>query len=118
MGHGHGGHKGNGDGTVTDGSGNEAQFSIFANDDQIGKVAVVDPTMGLVFQSAFIGSAVFDGTTATIEGTGFIGDAFGQFRIVMQDLANPGVGQDTFSIELSTGVTISGTITSGEIAIS
>ena len=118
VGHGHGGHKGNGDGTVTDGSGNEAQFSIFANDDQIGKVAVVDPTMGLVFQSAFIGSAVFDGTTATIEGTGFIGDAFGQFRIVMQDLANPGVGKDTFSIELSTGVTISGTITSGEIAIS
>jgi len=28
------------------------------------------------------------------------------------------VGKDTFSIELSTGVKISGTITSGEIAIS
>src|SRR5206468_652809 len=83
----------------------------FANDDQIGKVAFVDPTMGLVFQSAFIGSAVFDGTTATIEGTGFIAGAFGQFRIVLQDLANPGVGKDTFSIELSTGVKISGAIT-------
>src|SRR5439155_681885 len=118
VGHGHGGHKGDGHGTVTDDSGNEARFSIFANDDQIGKVAFVDPTMGLVFQSAFIGSAVFDGTTATIEGTGFIAGAFGQFRIVLQDLANPGLGKDTFSIELSTGVKISGTITSGEIAIS
>src|SRR5439155_296720 len=64
------------------------------------------------------GNFVIDGTTATIEGTGFIGGAFGQFRIVLQDLANPGVGKDTFSIELSTGVKISGTITSGEIAIS
>src|SRR5947208_2621078 len=118
VGHGHGGHKGDGHGTVTDDSGNEARFSIFANDGQVGKVAFVDPTMGLVFQSAFIGSAVFDGTTATIEGTGFIAGAFGQFRIVLRDLANPGVGKDTFSIELSTGVKISGTITSGEIAIS
>ena len=36
----------------------------------------------------------------------------------MQDVANPGVGKDTFAIQLSTGLTVSGTITEGEIEIS
>jgi len=117
KGSGGGGHHGTGHGSETDASGADAQFSIVANDDQIGKVSFVDPSMGIAFESAYLRSAVFDGTTATIEGTGFVSGVFAEFRIVMVDVANPGVGKDTFAIELSTGVTVSGTITDGEITV-
>jgi hypothetical protein len=102
---------------VKDPSGADAEFSVVGNDDQIGKASFVDPAMGIVFESAYLRSAVFDGSSATIEGTGFVAGVFGEFRIVMVDVANPGVGKDTFRIELSTGVTVSGTITDGEIEV-
>src|SRR6266566_1416546 len=118
KGSGGGGHNGTGDGSEKDSSGGDAHFSIVANDDQIGKVSFVDPSMGIAFESAYLQSVVFDGSTATIEGTGFVAGGLAGFRIVMQDMANPGVGKDTFAIQLSTGLTVSGTITEGEIEIS
>ncbi|TLZ65450.1 MAG: hypothetical protein E6K12_09865 [Methanobacteriota archaeon] len=117
KGSGGGGHHGTGHGSEKDPSGADAEFSIFANDDQIGKVSFVDPSMGIAFESAYLTSAIFDGSTATIEGTGFVAGVFAEFRIVMQDVANPGVGKDTFAIELSTGLRVSGTITDGEIEV-
>jgi len=118
KGSGGGGHHGTGHGSEKDSSGGDAHFSIVANDDQIGKVSFVDPSMGVAFESAYLQSVVFDGSTATIEGTGFVAGGFAGFRIVMQDVASPGVGKDTFAIQLSTGLTVSGTITEGEIEIS
>ena len=118
KGSGGGGHHGTGHGSEKDSSGGDAHFSILANDDQIGKVSFVDASMGIAFESAYLQSVVFDGSTATIEGTGFVAGGFAGFRIVMQDVANPGVGKDTFAIQLSTGLTVSGTITEGEIEIS
>ena len=118
KGSGGGGHHGTGHGSEKDSSGGDAHFSIVANDDQIGKVSFVDPSMGIAFESAYLQSVVFDGSTATIEGTGFVAGGFAGFRIVMQDVANPGVGKDTFAIQLSTGLTVSGTITEGDIEIS
>src|SRR5438876_313393 len=118
KGSGGGGHHGTGHGSEKDSSGGDAHFSIVANDDQIGKVSFVDPSMGIAFESAYLQSVVFDGSTATIEGTGFVAGGFAGFRIVMQDVANPGVGKDTFAIQLSTGLTVSGIITDGEIEIS
>jgi hypothetical protein len=117
RGSGGGGHHGTGHGSVKDSSGVDAEFSVVGNDDQIGKASFVDPAMGIVFESAYLRSAVFDGSSATIEGTGFVAGVFGEFRIVMVDVANPGAGKDTFRIELSTGVTVSGTITDGEIEV-
>ena len=102
---------------MKDSLGDGAQFSVSANDDQIGKVAFIDRSMGIAFESAYLRSVVFDGSTATIEGTGFIAGVFTEFRIVMQAVAYRGVGKDTFSIDLSTGLRVSGTITAGEIEV-
>jgi len=118
VGHGSGGHKAKGHGSVDDALGNDAHFSIFANDDQIGKIAFVDSALGIAFESAFLRSVAFDGSSAMIEGTGFVSGVFAGFRAVVQDLANPGAGRDTFAIQLTNGVSISGTITEGEIELS
>src|SRR5205823_13480406 len=105
---------GTGPGSENDSSGGDAHFSILANDDQVGRVSFVDASMGIAFESAYRQSVVFGGSTATIEGSGFVAGGFAGFRIVMQGVANPGVGKDTFAIQLSTGLTVSGTITEGK----
>src|SRR5437879_11722094 len=71
--------------------------------------------MGIAFESSYLQSVVFDGSTATIEGTGFVAGGFAGLRIVMQDVGNTGVGKDTVAIQLSTGLTVSGTITERDI---
>ena len=58
-----------------------------------------------------------EGTKATIRGTGFSNGAFTTFVVVVQDLAEPGTGSDTFSISLGSGYARSGVLLEGNIQV-
>ncbi len=82
-----------------------------------GKAAYQDHAIGLDFRTTLITSATFNGNTVTITGTGTANGAATTFSITVQDNAEPGVGQDTFSIQLGTGYSNSGVLQGGNIQI-
>ena len=82
-----------------------------------GKAAYKDSTSGVDFRTNLITSANFKGNTATITGTGTTNGFATTFTIAVQDKAEPGAGQDTFSIQLGTGYSKSGTLQSGNVQI-
>ena len=82
-----------------------------------GKAAYKDSTSGVDFRTNLITSANFKGNTATITGTGTTNGFATTFTIAVQDKAEPGAGQDTFSIQLGTGYSKSGTLQGGNIQI-
>jgi hypothetical protein len=102
---------------ATDSSGGEGRFNLNVHTDNRGKVAYVDDASGLAFHSAFISSVNVEGTKATIKGTGFVDGTFTNFVVVVEDLGEPGVGSDTFSISLGTGYARSGVLIRGNIQI-
>jgi len=111
-------HKVTGAGTIaTDASGNTGGFDLVADTGNGGKVAYADHGSGLTFASAFISSVTVEGTKATIRGTGFSNGAFTTFVVVVQDLAEPGTGSDTFSISLGSGYARSGVLLEGNIQV-
>jgi len=82
-----------------------------------GKAAYMDQATGLNFRTLLITSANFNGNTATITGTGAANGSETGFTISVQDNADPGAGHDTFSIQLETGYSKSGTLQGGNIQI-
>jgi len=101
----------------TDSSGGEGRFNLNVHTDLTGKVDYVDRPSGPAFASAQISSVSVEGTKATIKGTGFADGTFTNFVVVVEDLAEPGAGSDTFSISLGTGYTRSGVLLRGNIQI-
>jgi hypothetical protein len=63
-----------------------------------------------------ITSANFKGSTVTIQGTGTANGTTTSFQITVQDVGDPGSGQDTFSIQI-TGYSKSGVVQGGAIEI-
>ena len=107
-----------GGGSIATDSGGEGRFTVLADSRLHGKIAYVDKSSPAVFRSAHLSSVVFDGTKVTIMGTGFVNGMFTQFRVVVEDLSEPGVGGDTFSIELmATGYHQSGKLIRGNIQV-
>ncbi len=82
-----------------------------------GKAAYTDPAAGLTFATNLVTTANFNGNTATITGTGTASGVATSFSITVQDNGEPGVGQDTYSIQLSTGYSRSGVLQGGNIQI-
>jgi hypothetical protein len=99
---------------------NHGSFSIEVTVDQsgriIGKAAYQDHSTGLDFRTALITSALFSSTTVTIQGTGTANGTTTSFQITVQDVGDPGSGQDTFSIQI-TGYSKSGVVQGGAIEI-
>ena len=82
-----------------------------------GKAAYNDPAAGLDFRTILIASATFNRNAATISGNGVANNVSTNFSIGVQDNAEPGAGQDTFSINLQTGYSKSGVLQGGNIQI-
>src|SRR3989441_618704 len=82
-----------------------------------GKIRYEDHGTGLDFRTALITSAFFNGNTVTIQGTGTASGTTTNFQIIVQDKAEPGAGHDTFTIQLGTGYSKSGTLQGGNIQI-
>lgn len=82
-----------------------------------GKAAYMDPAGGVDFRSLLTSSANFNGNSATITGIGSVNGSETSFTITVQDNAEPGAGQDTFSIQLGTGYSKSGVLQGGNIQI-
>jgi len=82
-----------------------------------GKAAYNDPAAGLDFRTILITSATFNRNAATISGNGAANNVSTNFSIGVQDNAEPGAGQDTFSINLQTGYSKSGVLQGGNIQI-
>ena len=82
-----------------------------------GKISYRDPAAALAFRTLRITSVRLDGNTATIKGTGSANGMETGFVVKVEDKAEPGVGQDTFSIQLETGYSKSGVLQGGNIQI-
>jgi len=82
-----------------------------------GKAAYMDSAGGVDFRTRLITSANFKGKTATITGIGTANGLETSFTITVQDKAEPGAGQDTFSIQLGTGYSKSDTLQGGNVQI-
>src|SRR2546429_2337885 len=82
-----------------------------------GKISYRDPAAALAFRTLRITSVRLDGNTATIKGTGSANGMDTGFVVKVEDKAEPGVGQDTFSIQLETGYSKSGGLQGGNIQI-
>ncbi len=82
-----------------------------------GKAAYIDHAASLDFRTSLITSANFNGNSATISGIGTANGSETSFTITVKDVAEPGVGQDTFSIQLGTGYSRSGTLQGGNIQV-
>src|SRR2546428_118561 len=82
-----------------------------------GKISFRDPAAALAFRTLRITSVRLDGNAATIKGTGTANGMETGFVVKVEDKAEPGVGQDTFSIQLETGYSKSGVLQGGNIQI-
>jgi hypothetical protein len=99
--------------TCVDQQQDHGSFSIEVTVDQSGrisgKVAYQDHAAGLDFRTALITSALFNGNTVTVQGTGTASGNATDFQITFQD-KDTGSGQDTFSIQLGTGYPKNGVV--------
>ena len=105
----------------TDAQQDRGSFSIEVTVDSSGRIkgkaGYQDHGTGLDFRTALITSAFFNGNTVTIQGTGTANGATTSFQITVQDNGEPGVGRDTFSIQLGTGYSRSGVLQGGNIVV-
>jgi hypothetical protein len=94
-------------------------FSIEITVDQSGRIkgkaAYQDHATGLDFRTALITTALFNGNTVTIQGTGTANGTTTNFQIIVQD--NDPSGQDTFAIQLGTGYSKNGPLQGGTIEV-
>jgi len=110
-----------GGGYILDQKQNHGSFSIEVTVDQSGRIrgkaAYQDQATSLDFRTALITSALFNGNTVTIQGTGTANGTTTNFQITAEDNGDPGSGQDMFAIQLGTGYSKSGVVQGGTIEI-
>jgi hypothetical protein len=107
---------------ITDSQQDHGSFSIEVRVDTsgriTGKIRYEDHgTPGLDFRTALMTSAFFNGNTVTIQGTGTANGTTTNFQVTVKDNGEPGAGHDTFSTQLGTGYSGSGTVQGGNIQI-
>jgi hypothetical protein len=62
-------------------------------------------------------SLIQSGTHATFFGNATVNNVAVTYRIDVDDLAEPGRGQDTFSIQMSSGYAAGGVLTGGNVQV-
>ena len=82
-----------------------------------GNCNAVDATSHIHFKCLTVDSLVITGTHATFFGEGMLDGVATNYRIDVDDLAEPGVGSDTFRIQTGTGYLAGGVLTAGNIQI-
>lgn len=101
----------------TDAADDKGNFGLVARTDNTGQIGYIDRGAGLTFKASLITSVAISGNQATIRGVGFANSVTTNYTIIVQDNAEPGAGADTFSIQLGTGYSRSGTLQGGNIQI-
>jgi hypothetical protein len=99
--------------------GNRVNFSLTATADTAGvrgTCNVLDRNTDHV-RCLTVTSLIVVGTHATITGTAVHNGVETTFTIEIDDLGEPGTGQDTFSITTGTGFSRSGVLTAGNIQV-
>jgi len=112
-----------GNGSISGPKGGQASFSLDAKFQKmkkktklIGSLAYDDPATPISLRSMKITSLSFSGNQAHITGTAKLGKTKITFSVDVTDNGDPGTN-DFFSIQLSTGYSASGFLTSGNISI-
>jgi CSLREA domain-containing protein len=82
-----------------------------------GNCNLVDVASDLHLKCLTVTSLVVAGTHATFSGQARIAGLTTNYRIDVDDLAEPGTGRDTFKIQTDAGYTASGVLTAGNIQI-
>jgi hypothetical protein len=103
-----------GSGSIPGESGGTAFFSLSGGPN--GQLTFMDTGAGVnVVSTSLTSSTQVDTTTKQLVYACLINGVAGTATCVVQDLGLGGAGGDTFSISLSTGYSVSGTLTSGDI---
>jgi N-acetylneuraminic acid mutarotase len=108
----------NGSGSI-DGQGDQATFNFHATagDRPSGSLTFSDPAAAVSFSRAKVRTLTFTGTSATFGGNARLGDGSRvTYSVNVSDNSSDG-SSDTFTISLSNGYLVGGTLTSGDIAI-
>ncbi len=102
------------------GQGATATFNVQANDVggvTSGSVTFTDAAAGVSMKKAKVRTLTFNGNSATLGGTGRLGDGSKvTYSVTATDNSSSG-SPDSFSITLSNGYSAGGTLTSGDISI-
>ena len=99
-----------GDGAIL----NDSSFIVSQN----GRtVAVVDPSSNTMIKCLDATVLVQTGTHGTFFGNATVNGVATTYRIDVNDLAEPGAGKDTFSIQTGNGYTAGGVLTAGNIQV-
>jgi hypothetical protein len=97
-------------------------FGFNAKSDQNGvkgNCTVVDPSTvpNTMIKCLDVTSLIQSGTHATFFGNATVNNVAVTYRIDVDDLAEPGRGQDTFSIQMSSGYAAGGVLTGGNVQV-
>ena len=82
-----------------------------------GNCNIVDKDAGKHFKCETVDTLVVTGTHAWFSGQATINGVMTNYRIDVDDLAEPGTGRDTFRVTTGSGYTAGGVLTSGNIQI-
>lgn len=82
-----------------------------------GGCTVVDHATGTMVKCGDVTNFVRTGTHATFFGNATVNGLPTTYRIDVDDLAEPGIGQDTFHIETGSGYAAGGVLTAGNVQI-
>jgi hypothetical protein len=82
-----------------------------------GNCSVVDPATDTHVKCLDVTALVRSGTHATVFGNATVNGVATTYRIDVDDLREPGTGQDTFRIQTDSGFTAGGVLTHGNIQI-
>ena len=82
-----------------------------------GECTVVDRARNVKIKCLDATAFVQSATHATVKGDALVNGAPTSYQIDVDDLAEPGAGQDTFSIRTGSGYTAGGTLTQGNVQL-
>jgi hypothetical protein len=109
-----------GGGNIADAAGNKIAFGFSAkneNNGLQGRCNLVDPNANVMIKCEDVTALVMSGNEATIYGNATHDGVATTYVIRVKDVADPGKGQDTFSIQTASGYSRSGTLTAGNIQV-
>jgi Tol biopolymer transport system component len=109
-----------GGGNIADSAGNKIAFGFSAkneNNGLQGQCNLVDPSANAMVKCEDVTALIMAGNEATIYGNATHDGTATTYVIRAKDVADPGRGVDTFSIQTASGYSRSGTLTAGNVQV-
>jgi hypothetical protein len=110
-----------GGGQVANAAGNDkVAFGFNAKSDSKGlkgNCNLVDPSTKTKLDCSNVTAMTVSGTQATIYGAAVINGQTTTYKIAANDLGEPGIGKDTFTIHAASGYQVGGTLKAGNVQV-